>query len=94
MSSRQLEERYEQEQSERLAKHLGLTIDELDVLAPDIDTNESNDGLVYNYILNFREDAPKEVLSKVIGLTPGSLTMQVELNVLDHDEGDEEEHMD
>lgn len=90
MSSRQLEERYEQEQSERLAAHLGLTVDELDQLSPDIDTNESNDGLVYNHVLNFHSESPKELLAKVVGLEPGSLTMWVELGVLDHDEGDDE----
>ena len=93
MSSRQLEDRREQEQIERLAEHLGLTMDEFDTLAPDIDANESSDGMVYNYVLNFHRDAPKEILSKVIGLTAGSLTMQVDPNVLDDDEGAEDDHM-
>ncbi|MCY0914035.1 hypothetical protein [Massilia antarctica] len=94
MSNRQLEERYEEEQNQRLAEHLGLTVDDLDALAPEIDTNESNDGLTYCYILNFHEDAPKELLAKVAGLTPGSLTMQVELGIFEADESDEddEEH--
>lgn len=92
MSSRQLEERYEEEQNQRLAKHLGLTVDELDTLAPDIDTNESNDGLLYCYILNFHRDSPKELLAKVEGLAPGSLTMQVELGVLDAGDSGEEEY--
>jgi hypothetical protein len=93
MSSRQLEDRREQEQIEQLAEHLGLTMEEFDTLAPDIDTNESSDGMVYSYVLNFPRDAQKEILSKVIGLTAGSLTMQVDLNVLDDDEGAEDDHM-
>lgn len=93
MSSRQLEDRREQEQIEQLAEHLGLTMEEFDTLAPDIDTNESSDGMVYSYVLNFPRDAQKDILSKVIGLTAGSLTMQVDLNVLDDDEGVEDDHM-
>lgn len=92
MSSRQLEERDEEEQNQRLAEQLGLTVDELDTLAPDIDTNESNDGLIYGHILNFHRDSPKNLLAKVIGLPPGSLTMQIEFDVLDSDDRDEEEY--
>ncbi|KKO66109.1 hypothetical protein VM94_00449 [Janthinobacterium sp. KBS0711] len=90
MSSRQLEERYEEERNLRLAEHLGLTAEELDTLEPDIDTNESADGLIYCYILNFHRDAPKELLAKVIGLAPGSRTMQVELGIFDSEERDDE----
>lgn len=49
--------------------------------------------MVYSYVLNFPRDAQKDILSKVIGLTAGSLTMQVDLNVLDDDEGAEDDHM-
>lgn len=90
MSSRQLEERYEEERNVRLSEHLGLTAEELDALEAEIDTNESADGLIYCYILNFPRDAPKDLLSKVIGLAPGSLTMQVELGILDSEERDDE----
>lgn len=89
MSSRQLEELYEEEQNQRLADHLGLTVDELDTLAPNIDTNESNDGLVYNYVLNFHRDSPSELLAKVNGLEPGSFSMQFDLSVLDHPDDEE-----
>lgn len=91
MSSRQLEERYEEEQDQRLAEHLGLTVDELHTLSPAIDTNESSDGLIYCYILNFDRDSPKKLLTKVVGLSPGSLTMQVELGVFDADDSDDEQ---
>ncbi|GJJ05645.1 hypothetical protein RugamoR64_61830 [Duganella rhizosphaerae] len=89
MSNRQLEERHEEEQSQRLASHLGLTLDELDVLAPDIHTNESNDGLVYNYVLNFHRESPSELLAKVKGLGQGMLSMQLELSVLDQPDDEE-----
>jgi len=89
MSNRQLEERHEEEQNQRLADHLGLTVDEVETLAPDIDTNASDDGLVYGYVLTFHRDSPVELLAKVKDLQPGSLSMQLDLSVLDHP-GDEE----
>ena len=59
----------QQEQDDRrLAKKLGITYDELLELDHEIDTEESNDGLVYNYILKFGDEAPKEILDKVIGI--------------------------
>jgi len=90
MNSRQLEARYEEERNLRLARHLGVTAEELDALEPEIDTNESADGLIYSYILNFHRDAPKELLTKVIGLASGSLTMQVELGIFHSEEIDDE----
>jgi hypothetical protein len=90
MSSRQLEDRYEQEQEERLAEHLGLTVDELNELSPAIEVNESADGQIYNFVLNFSRDASRTLLAKVIGLEPGSLTMQVEIDVIDTDDDESE----
>jgi hypothetical protein len=90
MSSRQLDERYDEEHDARLAEHLGLTVDELGALEPEIDTNESADGLIYSYILNFPRDAPKELLAKVIGLAPDSLTMQLALGIFNSEDRDDE----
>lgn len=59
----------QQENDDRnLAKKLGITYDELLQLDHQIDTEESNDGHVYNYILKFSNDAPKEILDKIIGI--------------------------
>ena len=51
-----------------LAKKLGITYDEIHQLDHEIDTEESNDGLVYNQIVRFSDNAPKEILDKVIGI--------------------------
>lgn len=59
----------QQEQAEKeLAKKLGITYDELLELDHEIDTEESNEGLVYNYIIKFRDDAPREILDKIHGI--------------------------
>lgn len=59
----------QQEQADRrLAESLGITYDELLELDHEIDTEESNDGLIYNYIIRFKEDAPREILDKVHGI--------------------------
>ena len=53
---------------EKLAKILGITYDELLQLDHEIDTDESNDGLIYSYIVEFGDDAPAEILDKIKGL--------------------------
>lgn len=53
---------------ERLAYQLGITYDELIELNHKVETNESNDGLVYSYTIFFDPDAPKEILAKVNGI--------------------------
>src|SRR5882672_6601783 len=61
-------ERMEQEDDRSLAKKLGITYEELIQLNHTIDTEESKDGLVYNYIVSFDDDAPRHILDKVKGL--------------------------
>jgi hypothetical protein len=55
----------------RLAQKLGITYDELLQLDHEIDTEESNDGMIYNYIVEFNEDASREILNKIEGLEDG-----------------------
>ncbi len=43
----------EQKDDERLAKILGITYDELMQLDHEIHTEQSGDGLVYNYVVEF-----------------------------------------
>ncbi len=68
MSNRQYEEMIEEQGDRNLASSLGITYDELCELQWDIDTNESNDGLIYEYIITFDEDSPNEILEKIIGI--------------------------
>lgn len=51
----------------RLAEKLGLTIEELNETEWSIDTDASNDGLIYGYVVHF-EDGPQEILDKIKGL--------------------------
>lgn len=51
-----------------LALEFQLTFDEISELSFEIDTNESNDGLVYNHIVQFDEGCNQEVLDKIEGL--------------------------
>ncbi|MFU2510258.1 hypothetical protein [Pseudoalteromonas sp. ASV78] len=72
MSSRQLEE-MQQEQAERaIAEELGITYEELSQLSYDIDTSESNEGLIYEHIITFSDDSPQEILDKITGLENGN----------------------
>lgn len=66
-SERMIEMQQERDDHE-LAKKLGITYDELLELDHEIDTEESEDGLIYNYIIKFRDDAPREILDKIHGI--------------------------
>lgn len=67
MKDRMIEMQQETDDRE-LAKKLGITYDELLELDHEIDTEESEDGLIYNYIIRFRDDAPREILDKIHGI--------------------------
>jgi hypothetical protein len=56
------------EQRKSLAQELGLTYDEISQLDYDISENASNDGLVYNFIVQFDENCDEEILGKIEGL--------------------------
>ncbi|MCX5578976.1 hypothetical protein [Kaistia terrae] len=51
-----------------LASALGLEQDELDELDYRLDSNESDDGLVYGYIVTVADGNDPELLSKIKGL--------------------------
>lgn len=66
----------QQEKADRnLAKKLGLSYNELMELDYEIDTNESKDGLIYNYIIEFSTNSPKNILNKIKGLNGYSLSL-------------------
>jgi len=69
MSSRELEDQMDLKANQQLASVLGLSIDELDQLDYEIHSKESNDGLIYEYVVHFAESSPKEILNKVDGLS-------------------------
>lgn len=68
MSSRQLEEKLENEQHNKLAKVLEITPDELSQTEYEIDSNKSKDGVIYDYFVVFDEKSSKEVLNKIKGI--------------------------
>lgn len=72
MSSRQLEEQMELEGSKQLASILGLSIDDLLELDYQISPNESNDGLIYEYVVSFNDSSPQNILDKINGLCSGN----------------------
>jgi len=61
----------EQEADRHLAKILGVDYDDLTQLTWEIETDQSKDGLTYNYRVEFSEDSPKEILSKIANLENG-----------------------
>jgi hypothetical protein len=65
-----------------LAEELGITVDELQLLHYTIDENTSNDGLIYNYIIQFDDECPREMLDKINGLTDTNC-VNVSVNVFD-----------
>lgn len=65
-------EMQEQESERHLADLLGITYDELTELDYEIETDESKDGLVYNYRVEFDTDnSPKNILQKIKNLEDG-----------------------
>lgn len=62
----------EQQADRHLAKVLGITYEDLTQLSWEIETDESNDGHIYNYRVEFSEDSPKEILAKIEHLENGT----------------------
>lgn len=80
----------EEERDKRLASTLGISFDELNCLQWDLNTNESEDGLVYGYILEFDSGSPKEILNKIEGLEDGC---RVYLSPWEFEDGLDEEEL-
>jgi hypothetical protein len=51
----------------------------------DIGSNESNDGLIFSYRLQFHEDCPSEILNKIPSLNDGSW-VDISQNIFDEPE--------
>lgn len=67
-----------------VAKALGISEEDVDNYVT-IDTNESDDGLVYNYIAVFNEATPPEVLAAA-GVGEDDLSAELSVNVFDEEE--------
>lgn len=78
-------EQLQQKDDENLAKKLGITYDELSETEWHIETDESKDGIVYSYVVYFKDSSPRRILDKIEGLDENN---QVWLSP--HDLDDEE----
>ena len=83
MSSRQLEDQMEEASNKRIAEILGISEDDASSYVT-IDTNASDDGLVYNYIAVFDESTPAHVL-EAAGADEGR-SAQISVNAFDEEE--------
>jgi hypothetical protein len=81
-------DRIEAQKSQRLAALLGITDDELEQIAYDIDADCSDDGMLYGYIVRFDEDNDPAIMEKINGLTSGSY---VSLSQWDLEDPEEDE---
>ncbi|MFZ4799712.1 MAG: hypothetical protein ACOYMA_19620 [Bacteroidia bacterium] len=61
-------ERQREEFEKKLAGILGISYDELSEIDFEIENNESKDGLLYNYIIEFSDNSNPEILDKIKGL--------------------------
>lgn len=73
-----------------LAAELGISDSDLEQLSYEIQTNESNDGLIYDYILTFDESCPQEILETIEGLSDDN-TIRVSVNAFDEPDPFDEE---
>lgn len=81
-------DRVEAQKSFRLANHLGISENELEQIAYDIDADYSSDGLLYGYIVRFDDDNDPSIMAKIEGLTSGSY---VNLSPWDLEDPEEDE---
>ncbi len=59
------------QRNSRLAELLGITEDELEQIVYEIESDTSNDGLLYGYIVRFDSDNDPLIMAKINGLTSG-----------------------
>ena len=62
----------ENRRSKRLANLLGITEEELELLSYEIESDQSNDGFEFGYIVKFDEDNDPSIMEKINGLSTGS----------------------
>ena len=67
-----MDEQFNKEQTRRyqkIADYLGLTLDEVESLEPEVEANETNDGAIVGWDIMFSKDTPQAILSKMGGDT-------------------------
>ncbi|WP_350024264.1 hypothetical protein [Serratia marcescens] len=78
----------ESRRDRKLAKLLGITEDEIDLISFEIDSVKSNDGFEFGYTVRFDEDNDPTIMGKIDGLTSGSY---VSLSPWDLDDPEKDE---
>lgn len=66
-----LEEMQEEARNRNLARILGITYEELGQLEYNIETDESDEGLIYQHRVEFSANSPKTILQKIGQLEDG-----------------------
>jgi len=66
-----MSELHQEKFEKKLARILGISYDELSEIGFEISNNESEDGLLYGYIIEFPYDSNPDILDKIIGLEDG-----------------------
>lgn len=59
----------------QIADILGITYMDLDMLKYELRTNESDEGLIYSYDIEFSKECPKEILQKIKRLNGFKVTL-------------------
>lgn len=72
----------------RLANLLGITEDELELIAYEINGDYSSDGMLYGYVVQFDNDNDPSIMAKIAGLISGSY---VNLSQWDWEDPEEDE---
>ncbi|MCG8985254.1 hypothetical protein MI467_00180 [Delftia acidovorans] len=87
MSSSQYEDYLENEHVAKIAEYLGISVDEYLSLDPsEVQTNESDDGLIYSYWIEFNAEIPSEIAEKIDGLDGNKVEFPA--GFFESDEGD------
>ena len=73
-----------------LALELGISESDLKQLDYEVQTNESNDGLIYDYFLTFDDACPPKILEKIEGLSDDN-TIWVSVNAFDEPDPPDEQ---
>jgi len=81
-------EAMERAREERVAKHLGLTLEEWEELQVELQDDTSNDDATLSYFFEVPEDVADEIAEK-LGHGPGD-TIYLPLSVFDEPDGPEE----
>ncbi len=71
MSNRELDERQQRDQDEKLAAALGLTIYELEMLDCRIEPHTSGEGTLYGYNIYFEDASDPDIIAKIPGVVNG-----------------------